>query len=80
MKIKKPAFWDKPKPNTIAKILYPISLIYGLFVNFNIKNSHKTFKIKTICIGNIYIGGTGKSSISIEIKKILDKEDISYRS
>ncbi len=75
MKIKKPAFWDKTKPNTIAKILYPLSLIYGLFVNLNIKNSHKTFKIKTICIGNIYIGGTGKSSLSIEIKRILDKKN-----
>ena len=32
----------------------------------NIKN------IKTICVGNIYLGGTGKTSISIELKKILD--------
>ena len=28
----------------------------------------KTFKIKTICVGNIYIGGTGKTSLSLKIK------------
>ena len=31
----------------------------------------KKFKIKTICVGNIYIGGTGKTPLTIEIFRIL---------
>ena len=33
-------------------------------------------KIKTICIGNIYIGGTGKTSLSIRINDLLNKRKI----
>ena len=34
----------------------------------------KKFKIKTICVGNIYLGGTGKTSLATEIYKILIKK------
>ena len=37
---------------------------------------NKKNKIKTICIGNIYIGGTGKTSLSVKINKILNKKNI----
>ena len=36
----------------------------------------KNLSIKTICIGNIYIGGTGKTSLVIKIKEILEKKNI----
>ena len=36
------------------------------------------FKIKTICVGNIYIGGTGKTSLSIKINKILNKKILNH--
>ena len=32
--------------------------------------------IKTICVGNFYIGGTGKTSLCIKINKILNKKKI----
>ena len=32
--------------------------------------------IKTICVGNIYLGGTGKTSLAIKIKEILTKKNI----
>lgn len=72
MKIKKPNFWDYKKPNVIAYLLWPISFILQL-VNSLGHNKKKVEKIKTICVGNIYIGGTGKTPISISINKILNK-------
>ena len=33
-------------------------------------------KIKTICVGNIYVGGTGKTPLSIKIIKILKNSNI----
>ena len=69
MKLIKPKFW-KTK-NFISLILYPLSAVTFL-INFLKKFSmRKAFEIKTICIGNIFIGGTGKTSLAIEINELL---------
>ena len=69
----KPDFWDKEK-NLISFILYPFSLIFLIIVflrkKFILK---KSFKTPIICIGNIYLGGTGKTPSSIYIAKELKK-------
>ena len=79
MNLKKPKFWDYKKPNIYAFILLPITLLIDL-VNKIIKkiskSKSKKLKIKTICIGNFYIGGTGKTSLSIKINDILKKKKI----
>ena len=72
MKLIKPKFWLKK--NFISYFLYPLSII-TYFVNLYKKISYKKkFSIKIICVGNIYVGGTGKTSLSIEIHKILKKK------
>ena len=78
MKIKKPKFWDKKQPNLIAILLYPISLIYRFLNNLNKKKIKKKeqLNIKTICVGNIYLGGTGKTSLCIKINELLNKKNI----
>ena len=73
MKIKKPKFWDYSKPNIYAYILYPLSLIIKIINFFKTMKVSKKFKIKTICVGNIYLGGTGKTSLCIKINNILKK-------
>ena len=72
MKFKKPKFWDYKEPNIIAYLLLPFSYLIN-FINFFLKKKKiKTEKIKTICVGNIYLGGTGKTPISIKINKIIN--------
>ena len=75
MNIKKPKFWDLKHPNIYAYLLLPLSLLIRFFNIFKQKTSKKN-KIRTICIGNIYIGGTGKTSLSIKLNKILNKKKI----
>tara|TARA_Y100000768_G_scaffold310716_1_gene245137 strand:- start:873 stop:1796 length:924 start_codon:yes stop_codon:yes gene_type:complete len=75
MNIKKPKFWDYKKVNIYACLLYPFSLLIK-FIRFFSITRPKRFKLKTICVGNIYVGGTGKTSLSIKIKKILEKKKI----
>ena len=76
MNLKKPKFWDYKKPNTLAYLLLPISYLLKLIRLFKIKSKIKKSKIRTICIGNIYLGGTGKTSLSIKINEILSKKKI----
>ncbi len=72
MKLKKPKFWDNPSPNFLALLLLPLSFLFKLINFFKIKNEIKKKNIFTICIGNIYLGGTGKTSLALAIKKILE--------
>ena len=72
MKLVKPIFWCKK--NFLSYILYPLTLI-TYSINLIKKFSHKKkFLLKSICIGNIYVGGTGKTTLSILINKILSKK------
>ena len=59
MNLKKPKFWDYKKPNIIAYLLLPIAFLIQIFVFLFRKTNRQKFKIKTICVGNIYLGGTG---------------------
>ena len=77
MRFKKPKFWDYKKPNIYSYLLWPISILIKLISLFKIIIiKKKSFSIKTICIGNIYLGGTGKTSLSLKINKILNEKKI----
>ena len=69
MKIIKPLYLSDK--NLISYLLAPLT-VFTFLINFSKNFSvKKKYKIKTICVGNIYIGGTGKTSLCIEINKIL---------
>ena len=72
MNLKKPDFWDKKNP--LSFILLPLTIITHLINFFKKLSKKKKFIIKTICIGNVFIGGTGKTSLSILINQILKKK------
>ncbi len=78
MIFKKPKFWDLKKPNIFAYILLPLTLpvrINNLLLKLKIKNRNK--KIKTICVGNIYLGGTGKTPTTIKLYEML--KELKYK-
>ena len=76
MKILKPKFWDQNYFTFLSILLFPISLLYRIVVYLkNINSNQKEFSIPIICVGNIYVGGTGKTPISLKICKILKEFD-----
>ncbi len=76
MNLKKPNFWDKKKPNLLAYLLLPLALIIKFFSYLKKTPENRKMSIKTICVGNFYIGGTGKTSLCIKMNKILKKKKI----
>ena len=73
MSLKKPKFWDFKKPNLFSYILLPLALIFQILYMLKkfVTSTKKYPEIKSICIGNIYLGGTGKTSLSLKINQIL---------
>ena len=61
------------KKNNILSLLFlPLSILIQFFIKIKIRLTKKNFfKIPIICIGNIYIGGTGKTPLSIMLVKDL---------
>ncbi len=77
MILKKPKFWDFKKPNFFAYLLYP----FTIFVKINniissLLPKKKFTEIKTLCVGNLYIGGTGKTPTSLFLYNLLKKMNI----
>ena len=75
MKIIKPKFWDKDSLNIMSILLYPFTYILDLkkLINF-FQRPKKYNQVKTICVGNIYLGGTGKTPLVDFLSKNLKKK------
>ena len=72
MNFKKPKFWDHSGLSFWSIILYPFSLLF-LVTSLVVRllKTQKKFPIPVICVGNIYLGGTGKTPLALEIFKIV---------
>ena len=68
----KPKFWDQNKISFFSILLFPISLLIKLlsFIKRLLTKPNQS-SIPIICVGNIYLGGTGKTPLCIEIFSIL---------
>jgi len=68
----KPKIWDKNQVTLFSILLFPLALLIKLliFIKYTLTKIHQC-SIPVICVGNIYIGGTGKTPLCIEIFSIL---------
>ena len=78
MKFKKPKFWDDNKKSFLAILLLPFSFLYLIIfwlLKFLTFSKNNKFEIPIICVGNIYLGGTGKTPLVKEIFDIVKSYD-----
>ena len=69
---KAPKFWYLKQDSFLSNLLYPFSLIFRLGTKIrNIISIEKKTKLPIICVGNIVIGGAGKTPIALKIGSML---------
>ena len=60
--------------NFLNLLLFPFSILYYLcFIIYKISNKEKKCNIPVLCVGNITLGGAGKTPTVIEMRQILTK-------
>lgn len=77
MQFNKPLFWDSKKISFWSILLFPFSILYLIIVwIIRIPSIFKKYNnaCSIICVGNIYLGGTGKTPLTAEIFKFLKSQ------
>ncbi len=76
--LKAPRFWYKKKDTLISNSLYPLSLLFRFGTKIRaVLSSKKKSDLPIICIGNIVVGGAGKTPVSIKMGELLKKNGYS---
>ena len=70
--LKAPKFWYNKHDTLFSILLYPISLIFRLITKINtLAYKDMSQGIPVICIGNLVVGGAGKTPVALKVGKIL---------
>ena len=70
--LKAPKFWYKKNDTLLSNTLYPLSLLFRFGTKLRNSISRKNSSdLPVICIGNIVVGGAGKTPVALKIGSLL---------
>lgn len=76
--MKAPLFWNQ-KDSKLARFLNPLGFFYGWSVARRFRKAHPyQADIPVICVGNLSVGGTGKTPVCLTLGNILQKMNIPF--
>ena len=72
--LKAPKFWYVKQDTYLSNVLYPFSLLFRLGTKLrSLFSKEKKSELPIICIGNIVVGGAGKTPVALKIGNMLFK-------
>ena len=72
--LKAPKFWYYNQDSFLSNSLYPLSLVFRLGTKIrNLVSKERKANLPIICVGNIVIGGAGKTPVALKIGNMLKK-------
>ena len=72
-----PRFWNQEKSLWIS-LLKPVAAVYAFFTKRRIKKKGYKASIPVICVGNISVGGVGKTPVCLALGKLLQQHDCNF--
>lgn len=78
--MRQPEFWRRNSPGAriTRAALVPLGLLYGASVDWKKRHSRPyRAAVPVICVGNLTVGGSGKTPVAIAIAKLLQREGLS---
>lgn len=66
-----PRFWWRPRPAAAALALAPVGALYGAFAGRRMARDGTPVGVPVICVGNLVVGGAGKTPTALEIARHL---------
>jgi tetraacyldisaccharide 4'-kinase len=68
--MREPAFWWE-EPGIAARMLAPLSAMYGAVAGARLKRRGRRAGVPVVCIGNLTVGGAGKTPMALAVAHIL---------
>ena len=69
--MKAPGFWWEAKPGIAARLLQPAALAYGAVASRRMGRLGTRSSVPVVCIGNVTVGGSGKTPTAIWVAGML---------
>jgi tetraacyldisaccharide 4'-kinase len=71
--MREPRFWRED--GVLARLLAPVAAVYGAISGARMARAGTRARVPVICVGNLTLGGAGKTPTAIAVAKVLLSED-----